>query len=200
MFNASPMVLPRWEWRAFAASLPELRQRLSGISVESVREIRETYLLCLKSSHNAKIRNGILDLKWRMQVDTAGLELWNPVIKSDFPMDADLLPELFQAWSLPPPGRGRKVYSLEQFLQEVVAPHPELRAVEVKKLREGFSFEGTTCEFAVITAEGLALESFCVEHEDPRLVLNVLSDLGLAGQPNLNYPEALKRALKQRAA
>ena len=197
---SSPIAMPRWEWRSIATSLPELRQRLSGVRIETVREIHETYLLCLKSSHNAKIRNGILDLKWRIQVNTQGLELWNPVLRTDFPMEPVHLSDLFGAWSLPLPVLGRVGYSQEQFLQEIVAPHPELRAVEVQKIREGFLLDGTTCEFAIVAAGGLRLESFCVEHEDPGLVMNVLSDLGLNSRQNTNYPKALKLALAQRVA
>ena len=101
---------------------------------------------------------------------------------------------------MPPPGLGRLAYSQEQFLQEIVAPHPELRAVEVQKLRKGFVLEGTTCEFASITAGDIRLESFCVEHEDPGLVMSVLADLGLDSRQNTNYPKALKQVLAQRVA
>lgn len=200
MFQSSPMVLPRWEWRAFAASLPELRQRLAGVTVETVREIQETYLLCLKSNHNAKIRNGVMDLKWRKQVDNQGLELWDPILKSGFPCEAKEIVQLFGAWTLPMPTLYRRAYTLEQFLQEVIDPHEELKSLDVCKVREGFTFEGTTCEFAQITAAGDTFESFCVKHEDPQLVMNVLGRLGLDGRQNINYPQALKRALKQRAA
>lgn len=200
MPNSSPMLLPRWEWRAFSASLMELRQNLSGIHMESIREIQETYLLCRKSSHNAKIRNGILDFKWRKQIDGQGLELWDPILKSGFPCDAKLITQVFAAWTLPPPVLDRGAYTLAQFLQEVVTPSEDVKALEVRKHREGFTLEGTTCEFARITAEGITFESFCVEHEDPQLVLNVLRKLGLEGRLNINYPEALKRVLKQRAA
>ena len=200
MSLSSPIALPRWEWRSIATSLPQLRQRLAGVEIETVREIQETYLLCLKSSHNAKIRSGILDLKWRMKVNAQGLELWNPVLKSGFPMESANLAELFRAWSMPLPSLGRLAYNQEQFLQEIVAPHPDLRAVEVQKLRKGFVLEGTTCEFAAVTAGGIHLESFCVEHEDPGLVMNVLTDLGLDSHQNTNYPKALKQVLAQRVA
>ncbi len=200
MSNASPLILPRWEWRVLAASLPELRQRLAGVQLLSVRSIHETYLLCLKSSHNAKIRNGIMDLKWRKQVDRHGLELWDPVLKTGFPCEAKVLAQLFGAWALPMPPLGRDTYTQEQFLQEVILPNQELKLLEVQKVREGFVLDGTTCEFATVSAKGLTLESFCVEHEDPRLVMNVLSNLGLDSHQNINYPMALKKALAQQAA
>lgn len=200
MPKASPIVLPRWEWRMIEPSLGELREALAGVAIETVREIQETYLLCGRSSHNCKIRSGLLDLKWRTQVDARGLELWNPILKSGFPIEAAPVQEIFGAWSLPRPALERPAFSLEQFLQEVIAPHPELRAVAVEKRREGFTLDGTTCEFAALSAQGITLESFCVEHEDPLLVLTVLSRLGLDSRRNTNYPKALKRALAQQAA
>jgi hypothetical protein len=189
------MVIPRWEWRTFAPSVDDLRWRLNGAAFQAPREIRETYLVCLKSSHNAKIRDGLMDLKWRKQVDADGLELWDPVLKSVFPIEAGIVPRLFEAWGLPLPALSRASYTLPELLEEVLEPNPALRAVRTIKRREGFTLDGTTCEFACIVANGVPLESFCVEHEDPSLVLQVIRSLGLDSHQNINYPLGLKRAL-----
>ena len=195
MSTPATLVIPRWEWRTFAASLADLRRAVEETRLETPRESRETCVLCLRSSHNAKIRDGLMDLKWRKQVDPDGLELWDPVLKSAFPFGASFMPRLFEAWGLPAPALARGAYSLSQFLEEVVAPSPDLRSVEITKHRQGFTLDGTTCEFARIEAESFRLESFCVEHEDPALVLQVLRSLGLDSHRNINYPMALKRAL-----
>lgn len=195
MTHTSAMVIPRWEWRTFAPSLDDLRRRTNGVAFQAPRETRETYLVCLKSSHNAKVRDGLLDLKWRKQVDADGLELWDPVLKSSFPVEAGVLPRLFEAWGLPLPALPRPAYTLSELLDEVVEPNPALRAVRTVKRREGFTLDGTTCEFARIVADGIPLESFCVEHEDPSLVLHVMRNLGLDSHQNINYPLGLKRAL-----
>ena len=200
MSDASSLVLPRWEWRALEPSMQGLRQRLAGVQIQSVRSIHETYLLCLRNSHNAKIRSGIMDLKWRKQVDRQGLELWDPILKTGFPCEAMVISQFFGAWALPLPTLVRDTYTLEQFLQEVILPNKELKPLEVQKVREGFVLEGTTCEFATVSAKGLSLESFCVEHDDPRLVMNLLSILGLDSHQNVNYPMALKKALAHQAA
>lgn len=195
MSHTSAMVIPRWEWRTFAPSLDDLREKVNGVVFQAPREIRETYLLCLKSSHNAKVRNGLMDLKWRKQVDSNGLELWDPVLKSSFPVEAAVVPRLFEAWGLPLPALPRASYTLPELLDEVLEPNPALRAVRTVKRREGFTLDGTTCEFARIVADGVPLESFCVEHEDPSLVLHLIRDLGLDSRQNINYPLGLKRAL-----
>ncbi len=195
MSPTSAMVIPRWEWRTFAPSLDALRRRLNGIAFQPPRETRETYFVCLKSSHNAKVRDGLLDLKWRKQVDADGLELWDPILKSGFPIEAGIVPRLFEAWGLQLPALPRASYTPSEFLAEVVEPNPALRAVRTVKRREGFTLDGTTCEFARIVADGIPFESFCVEHEDPCLVLNVIRSLGLDSHQNINYPQELKRAL-----
>jgi exopolyphosphatase/guanosine-5'-triphosphate,3'-diphosphate pyrophosphatase len=189
------MVIPRWEWRTFAASLEDLRQRINGVAFDAPRESRETYLICLRSSHNAKVRDGRMDLKWRKQVDADGLELWDPVLKSGFPFEAAFMPRLFEAWGLPMPAPGRPAYTLDQFLDEVIEPNPALRAVPTTKRRDGFTLDGTKCEFARIVAGGIPVESFCVEHEDPSLVLHVIRRLALDSHQNINYPLGLKRVL-----
>lgn len=198
--NHTPVQIPRWEWRSIASSLGELRKALAGVRIETVRDIDETYLLCLPSSHNAKIRDGLLDLKWRKQADRFGLELWDPILKSTFPIDAEMVLQLFGGWGIAVPELNRPAYSQQEFLQEIVAPHPDLKAVDVRKHREGFTLDGTTCELVRLEVAGITLESFCVEHEDPNLVLHVLQDLGLDTRQNINYPKGLKHALNRRAA
>lgn len=195
MSTPAAMVIPRWEWRTFADSLDGLRRAVARAPLEAPRESREIYLLCLRSSHNAKVRDGLMDLKWRKQVDADGLELWDPVLKSTFPFDVSFVPRLFEAWGLPTPRLARATYTLPQFLGEIVAPSPDLRAVEITKRRQALTLDGTTCEFAFITAGGVRLESFGVEHEDPALVLQVIRSLGLDSRRNINYPLGLKRAL-----
>lgn len=195
MTHTSAMVIPRWEWRTFAPSLDDLRGKVNGVVFGPPREVRETYFVCLKSSHNAKVRDGLMDLKWKKQVDADGLELWDPVLKSSFPVDAGVVPKLFEAWGLPLPALPRASYTLPELLGEVLEPNPALRAVRTVKRREGFTLDGTTCEFAHIVADGVPLESFCVEHEDPSLVLHVIRSLGLDSHQNINYPLGLKRAL-----
>lgn len=195
MTHTSAMVIPRWEWRTFAPSLEDLRRKVNGAVFQAPREVRETYFVCLKSSHNAKVRDGLMDLKWRKQVDADGLELWDPVLKSRLPIEAGLVPRLFEAWGLPLPALSRVSYTLPELLDEIVQPNPALRAVRTVKHREGFTLDGTTCEFAHVVADGVPLESFCVEHEDPSLVLQVIRGLGLDSHENISYTLGLKRAL-----
>jgi hypothetical protein len=192
--NATPA--PRWEWRTFAKTLPALRNAIGAIAdAAAPRESGEIYLLNLYGPHNAKIRNGVLDIKHLHQVNADGLELWNPAFKAQFPVTRGQLAEAFLAWGLAAPSFARESYTLEQFLAEIVAPHDALRRVDVKKTRSGFEFGGCIAEFAGVVVNGVACESFCLEHENPALILAALKQLHLQLQANINYPEGLKRAL-----
>ena len=200
MPNTTTVFIPRWEWRTFAPSLSGLRSRIGDVTFEAPRESRETYVLCLKSSHNARVRGGTIDLKWRKQADPSGLELWVPVFTSQFPLAAKFMPRIFEAWGIPVPLLQRPAYTLEQFLGEIVDPDPDLAAVELTKRREAFVLDGTRCELATIRAGEVPMESFRLEHEDPSLVMQVLRRLGLDSRRNINYPMGLKAALGLLAA
>ena len=194
--NAPQPIVLRWEWRTFGTSLQSLREKLmKEVKLDKPRESTETYLLCLKSGHNAKIRDGLMDLKWRKEVDADGLELWDPVMKSGFPFEAAKMPKLFEAWGLPMPKLARTAYTLEQFLEEIIKPNRDLRAVKITKFREGFDLGGTKAELVKITADGKPMESFCVEHDNKQLMLAATRKLGLDTHQNINYPKGLKQAL-----
>jgi len=200
MPNTTTVFIPRWEWRTFAPSLSGLRSRIGDVTFEAPRESRETYVLCLKSSHNARVRGGTIDLKWRKQADPSGLELWVPVFTSQFPLAAKFMPRIFEAWGIPVPLLQRPTYTLEQFLGEIVDSDPDLAAVEITKRRQGFALDGTRCELAAIQAGDVPMESFRLEHEDPALLMQVLRRLGLDSRRNINYPMGLKAALGLLAA
>lgn len=193
--NHATLQIPRWEWRTIASSLGGLREALADVPIGTVRNINETYLLCLRSSHNAKIRNSVMDLKWRKQVHPDGPELWDRVLRSEFPCKAGFILRLFQIWGIEPPDLRRLSYSRAQFLKEVVALHPALRALPVHKHEEAFMLDGAACAFHWIKSGDLRLEGFRIEHEDPALIAETLRSLDLGSHQNINTALGLKRAL-----
>ena len=187
--------MPRWEWRTFA---PRSEARLKGLlstPVVSKASAHETSILCAKSKHDVLIRGEVLRLKWRKQVSPSGLELWDLVLSEVFPCSSEVLLRLFDAWVLPAPALARKTYSKTQFLGEVLPQHLELKPIDIETRSETFLLDGLTCELTQLTANHVELESFCIEHEDPALVLQVLHHLGLQGRRNTSYPQGLKAAL-----
>ena len=183
-------IVLRWEWRTFDASLNTIEGRIAA-ALEQVapHTSAEIYLLRLGGPQNAKIRDGILDVKRLHRVDVSGLELWEPVLKAKFPLSQNDIATAFVEWQLSLPRLGRKTYTIDQFTNELIAAQPHLRVAPVTKSRRCIA------EFARLSVDSLYLESFSLEHEQTGPILEALSDLGLVTLSNTNYPLALKRAL-----
>ena len=154
-------IVPRWEWRTFDASLNAIEGRIAA-ALEQVapHTSAEIYLLRLGGPQNAKIRDGILDVKRLQQVDVNGLELWEPVLKAKFPLSQNDVATAFLEWQLSPPELGRKTYTIDQFTNELIAAQPHLRVAAVTKSRRRFSFAGCIAEFVRLSVDSLYLEAF----------------------------------------
>jgi exopolyphosphatase / guanosine-5'-triphosphate,3'-diphosphate pyrophosphatase len=189
-------IVPRWEWRCFAPSLAILAQAASLPADAAPRDSDETYILDLsgRCAENVKLRDGMLDVKRLRQTDAAGLELWEPVLKARFPLGRQDVAKVFEPWMLAAAST-RDAYTLEQLVEDIVAPQKALCVVELHKSRRAFGFAGCLAELAQITAGSVRLESFALEHEDPQRLLAALQTLGLASHANTNYILGLKRAL-----
>lgn len=184
-------IVPRWEWRCFAPSLEGLAQRAGLPPGAPAHESDEVYILALDRAvaDNIKIRGGVLDVKRLRQTNQDGLEQWEPIVKASFPVRRQEIAALF-----PGLAPAKEAYSVAE-LVEFAAARPALRAIAVHKSRRGFSFGGCIAELARITGEGLALDSFSLEHEDPGRVATALGALRLDGRANTSYPVGLARAL-----
>ena len=69
-------------------------------------------------------------------MDADGLEQWIPVMKAGFPLSAADVGTVLEALGVePPPHLARAAYTFHELLTEVVAPDPDLLAVEVHKKR-----------------------------------------------------------------
>lgn len=188
--DTNPAVVPRWEWRAFGASFPETEAAVRAVSPE-VRTSIDTYLLSSRSDANVKIRHGLIDVKLRERIEN-GLELWRPVFKALFPLDAGAVTRLFGYWQLPAPAGLRREYGHVQLLGDLVAPQPGLRAVIVTKRRASAVIDGCLVESASLTFDGRTLHTIAVEAEDPARVRQVVQALGQPLSANANYVRALK--------
>jgi exopolyphosphatase/guanosine-5'-triphosphate,3'-diphosphate pyrophosphatase len=188
-----PTTAPRWEWRCFAPPGTILPHVVSIPSEAVPRESDETYILDLEahSSQSVKIRDGALDVKRLLRTDSNALELWEPLLKARFPLGREEVAAIFE----PPAALTRESYTFEQFISDVVAPQPTLRIVEVRKCRRSFTFAGCLAEFVDVRADGASMQSFALEHEDPKRLLAALHILGFDPHANTNYAIGLKRAL-----
>jgi exopolyphosphatase/guanosine-5'-triphosphate,3'-diphosphate pyrophosphatase len=191
---AKPIVA-RWEWRTFGSGFDESEARIRKFEQGNYKESEEEYVLSRNSDENVKVRDDLLDIKSLQQVNADGLEQWFPVLKAGFPIPVEDLKNVFSYFKTPEPIFGRKEYSFDQFLKEIVQPNQNLRLVHVKKKRAIYVINGAVVEIAETDFDGVALKTICVEHEDPDIVLKTVRELALESLPNINYIQAMKKTV-----
>ena len=188
-------IVARWEWRTFGAGFDEQEARIRKFEQGNYKESEEVYVLSKNSDENVKIRDELLDIKSLQKVDADGLEQWYPVMKTEFPIPVADLKRPFSYFKAPEPVYGKKEYSFDQFLNEIVRPDQNLRPVNVKKKRHIFVINGAIVEIADTDFDGAELRTICVEHEDTQTVMKTVRELGLEGLPNINYIQAMKQSV-----
>jgi len=187
----------RWEWRVFVPSVAEYVPSLTMPLNIVPRESDELYILNASSPglENVKIRNGVLDIKRIKNVNADGLEQWEPVFKAAFPVKKDDIIKGLGPWVPRAVVLARDHYTVEQLIEEFVAPDPALRAVCVHKSRRGFVFAECLAETVELLIDDVTTQSLSLEHEDPALILAALRILGLDAHANTNYPRGIMHAL-----
>ncbi|HXY52823.1 MAG TPA: hypothetical protein VEI01_25480 [Terriglobales bacterium] len=186
----------RYEFRIWAETLAPLRKRLEGLAHAKQTVSQETYLVSARTDRcNAKIRSDLMDIKVLIAEDR-GLEQWKPVLKAGFPLQRSVIAShVFASLELPPPVLSRTEYARGEFLGEVIASEPQIAIVHVSKNRYQFSLETCQAEFAAVTLNHLGRDTVAVESADPDAVLQLIRDLGVAGEANTSYIREIKRVL-----
>ena len=192
--------VPRWEWRAFDGDLCRAMATLSSLEPVDRQTSHEIYLLSPHSSASVKIRGGQLDAKQLQQRHDTGLELWRPVLSVPFPLPAATVAQILEILRIPAPVLRRAAYSAKEFLDEIVAEQPGLRSVSMHKTRTHFRLGTCLAELAQIAAKGHSVHTVCLESEDPQVVIAAVTELGLGGLPNQNYPAFLRALIDESGA
>jgi exopolyphosphatase/guanosine-5'-triphosphate,3'-diphosphate pyrophosphatase len=183
-------IVPRWEWRTFGDHFGPAEDAFAALESTGVQESDELYLL---STHGetVKVRGGLMDIKTLREVDAAGLERWEPVLKADFPLSGADVEAVERALRIDLPVLDRATYTLDQFLDEVVRPSGVVRPVQVHKRRVRYKVDGCTSEVTDVTADGQATRTIAIESEDPAAVIAAVESVGLGGFVNTSYPKGL---------
>src|SRR5262245_25764538 len=185
-------MVPRWEWRTFGSSFGPAEDRFAGLPVERVQEGSELYLLSRESDASVKVRAGALDVKHLESVNDDGLEQWKPVLNAGFPLPASEVDFVLEALGAASHPLERSAYTLDELLDEVVRPSPELTAVDVKKRRNHYTVGGCMAELTELETEHGATRTIAVESPDPAAVIAAVRELGLASRPNVSMARGLK--------
>ena len=163
---------------------------------EQIRESAEIYIVsAANNENNTKIRDRKMDIKVLVETKQ-GLERWNPRMKGEFPMKTEIIQnEVFPAFSVPEQKFKREEYTLDQYLAEIIIPHPQLAAVQVFKRRFAFTINGCITEIAHLLINGAAIQTVAVELEDVAAILKAIDMLGLTQYENINYLLGIKRII-----
>lgn len=189
-------VQPRFEFRVWGKDLDGPASRLRSLSCES-QEVtsEETYVVAVRDDVNAKIRDGLLDIKVLSAVSQR-CELWRPWLKAEFPLAASLLvEEVLPRLGVVDLALHRESYSLATFIDDVIRPSPQLHAVALSKRRLKYDIAGCLAEFAQVTVNRHELATLAAESADLDALRELLHRLGIEGFENVSYPLAIKRAL-----
>ena len=117
-------------------------------------------------------------------------------MKGGFPLSRQvILGEVFPPFGITAPDLKRDTYSLAEYLEEIIRPHPDLAAVSVFKQRLGFEIEGCIAELAKVYINGALMHTACLEATDPELVLRTRDRVHLHEYENVNYLLAIKRVI-----
>ena len=190
-------IRPRYEFRAFAQHFGLVEEKMRNLSeLEKFRESSESYILSPGNNvNNIKIRYNTLDIKVFVK-EEKGLQQWNPRMRSKFPMKmAVIRDEVFPALGVAVPEFNRAEYTLAQYLEEIIKPHPEIALARVSKRRFGYTINGCISEIAELLVNGAAIKTVAVESVDTEAILKAKESLGLQEFENVNYLLAIKRIL-----
>lgn len=191
---------PRFEFRSFGQDFDEQAYRMSRLSApvpEKVweRTSDEIYILSRTNDiNNTKIRDGKMDIKTYVQT-VDGLEQWNPLMKGEFPISAEVLKnEVYPAFQVEMPNFEQETYTFEEFMA-MIDSNPNLQAVKVHKQRFGYMVNDTICEVGNVLINGAHVVTINSESTEIEDIKKTISDVGLEGVENINYLQAIKRII-----
>ena len=187
-------IVPRWEWRTFAASFGDADRRFRQLPPVKVQESDELYLLSPNCDANVKIRDQLMDIKALEQVNPDGLEQWRPVMKGKFPLPAAEVATVCAVLRVAPLSP-RDEYTLEQIQAELAHPSRGVRTVSVHKRRQRYTVGQCLAEMTELIADRHPTRTVAIEFEDAAIVLAAVQEMGLGRFENVSYPRGLKRLL-----
>ncbi|MBC8479573.1 MAG: hypothetical protein H8D46_03825 [FCB group bacterium] len=188
-------IIPRWEWRTFGESFGTAETNIGKYECTRVKESSEVYIISKMGGNNTKIRDMLMDIKLLETINTDKLEQWMPVMKSSFPVATEDISEVFKAANIKTPDYKREKYTYDQFLDELINNHPDLKAVGVFKKRYGYMIDEAIVEIADLQINGTSIKTAAVEHENPQLVIDTVRKLELDQFENINYITGIKQVV-----
>ena len=204
----SEPIIPRWEWRTFASDPAELGNAGAVFAELTTSEpllSDEVYSLPggggpggAPVDRVVKVRGGLLDIKRLEETDAYGLERWQPIFKTGFPLAPEDVAAAFDALGLSAPPPDAPVEDAAALRAVLAAASPDVRVVDVHKRRVRATLDDCSAELTEVTAGGRTITTVAAESADPAAVVTAVEHLGLSGYVNMSYPRGLVDLLDDR--
>jgi hypothetical protein len=194
-------IKPRFEFRSWGENCERERKLLEALATPgTAKTSSEIYLISGSTDRsNVKIRSGLMDIKVLNRTER-GLELWEPVLKAEFPLDAATIATgIYPRLELAPPAFSSGRFTEASFL-ELISRDLRIGIVPVSKNRVQFQIGSCAAEFAFVRIGGQSVETVAAESTDPDLLLALLAQLGISNLPNQSYIREIKRVIGAGAA
>ena len=191
-------IVPRWEWRTFGSDFGAAEGVFATLEPTAIQESDEIYLRT-GSGPIVKIRDELMDVKVLQAVSPEGLEQWVPVMKQVFPISASDVSKVFAMLEIATPPLNRDSYTLEHFLSDVLASHPEVSAVPIHKKRVRYTLHGCMAELTDLEVDGVPMRTIAIESEDPDKVIAAVNAAGMQTLVNHNFVRAMTGILGDQA-
>jgi len=142
-----------------------------------------------------RIRHSTLDVRLPLDVDAQGVRLWSAPYQAMFPLNAGAVARVFALWQLRRPRLTRARYDVDTFLNDIVAPHADLDAVDIVEERHLVFIDSCAVEVSDVWFDGYPLRTLAISMSDRERVVKTVRGLGLSGCQSVDYVQALKRYL-----
>jgi hypothetical protein len=192
-------IKPRFEFRIWGENCDREHKLLEDLATPAARkESSEIYLISTVTDRcNVKIRSGLMDIKVLNRTER-GLELWKPVLKAEFPLEAaTICGRIYPTLELAPPAISSGPFTATSLL-DLISRDSRIAIVPVSKNRSQYQIESCTAEFASVKIISESVETVAVESSDPDLLLALLVRLGISNSPNQSYIREIKRVIGAR--
>ncbi len=182
-------ITPRWEWRTFGNEHGSAERAILAAARSEAEESEELYLVGTDRA-NVKVRDDLVDVKVLRDVNADVLERWEPVMRTGFPLSAEDVARVFDAFGLPPRLRSTAA-SIDELVAELSSSGLEVRPVSVHKRRTRATFHGCMAEVADLSVDGRSTRTVAIESEDAAAVTASVHVAGLEDFVNTSYPRGL---------
>lgn len=188
-------IIPRWEWRTFGENFGVSEEKIKSYEMGNFKKSSEKYILSRNSNENCKVRDELMDIKSLQQVNDDKLEQWYPTLKEGFPLSQETITMLCKDFfKVEVPAMDKEAYDFEAYI-ELCKTVKDLVVVDVYKERSIYVINEAIVEIAETKFNGVPMRTICVEHTDPENVINVVRMLGAEHFENINYIQAMKKAV-----